>query len=164
MLGALAIRLLPVAHALVRALARAAAPRWALYPGGLLYRGDRLGPAPESWRRVLRRDPCFYCGGPGGTVDHIVPLSRRGPDTPANLTGACKACNTEKLATPLLLFLIAREAARLQRQPRRVLPTPTHRGWTTRQVRRKGLSLRAALHPNWSEPPTRAVISTRVRR
>lgn len=28
---------------------------------------------PPPWAPVLRRDPCSYCGGPGGTVDHIVP-------------------------------------------------------------------------------------------
>lgn len=50
-----------------------------------------------AYRRLLQNDPCSYCGGPGGTVDHIVPKAHGGPkwDT-QNWTGACARCNTRK--------------------------------------------------------------------
>ena len=62
------------------------------------------GRAGRPWRRlreqVLRRDPyCTIrgpkCTGLSTTVDHVIPLSQR-PDLghdPANLRGACAACN-----------------------------------------------------------------------
>lgn len=41
---------------------------------------------------------CAYCGDTAGPFhkDHVVPRSRGGPDTPANLVNACVKCNTEK--------------------------------------------------------------------
>lgn len=50
----------------------------------------------ETWARVLRRDPCAYCGARGGTVDHIVPGHAAEWDVPENLTGACQSCNGTK--------------------------------------------------------------------
>lgn len=63
-----------------------------------------------SYRRVVQRDPCSYCPGPGGTADHIdpkskfkaPPMSGRYEPLPAeygdwtNLTGACERCNHAK--------------------------------------------------------------------
>lgn len=47
-----------------------------------------------EWAKVLRLDPCAYCGLPSVAVDHITPhkfdVDR---DTPENLTGACNSCN-----------------------------------------------------------------------
>ncbi|NKY86593.1 HNH endonuclease [Nocardia veterana] len=47
---------------------------------------------------VLRRDNhrCGYCAGWAGTVDHIRPRSRGGPNTWNNLIAACGPCNTRK--------------------------------------------------------------------
>lgn len=48
---------------------------------------------------VLRRDGhiCGYCGAPNATtVDHVLPKSRRGPSTWANLIAACVPCNGRK--------------------------------------------------------------------
>jgi 5-methylcytosine-specific restriction endonuclease McrA len=56
----------------------------------------------------LRADPCSYCGGPGGTIDHIIPAARGGLSTSDNLTGSCEACNLAKGAWPLLPFLLLR--------------------------------------------------------
>ncbi len=53
----------------------------------------------------LRKDPCAYCGGPGGTVDHVVPKSSGG-DGNNNLTGACYQCNGRKDSKDLLSFLL----------------------------------------------------------
>lgn len=44
----------------------------------------------------LLTNPCDYCGGPGETLDHIVPLSRGGLHIPANLAPACLSCNSSK--------------------------------------------------------------------
>lgn len=57
----------------------------------------------------LRRDPCAYCRGPGGTIDHIVSSSRGSAETVANLTGACEPCNVSKGSWPLLPYLLLRD-------------------------------------------------------
>lgn len=51
-----------------------------------------------SRTRLLNRDQgtCGYCGKPGNTVDHIVPLSRGGDTTWTNTVAACKPCNNRK--------------------------------------------------------------------
>jgi 5-methylcytosine-specific restriction endonuclease McrA len=57
---------------------------------------------------VLRRDPCAYCGGKGGEIDHIVPYSKGGENDWTNFTSACGRCNRSKNARPLLTFLLSR--------------------------------------------------------
>lgn len=80
--------------------------------GAWARRVERLG----SWREVgeiapaLRRDPCAYCGGPGGVVDHIVAVAAGGVHEAENLTGACRRCNARKGTKSLLLFLANRLA------------------------------------------------------
>lgn len=59
-------------------------------------------------KSILRLDPCSYCGLPGGTVDHIVPRFAGGDSASGNLTGACRACQVEKGATSLLIYLAER--------------------------------------------------------
>ncbi len=40
---------------------------------------------------------CIYCGAKRDlSYDHLIPLSRGGPDTPDNLVLACKSCNSSK--------------------------------------------------------------------
>jgi 5-methylcytosine-specific restriction endonuclease McrA len=40
---------------------------------------------------------CIYCGATGGlTVEHMIPLSRGGPDHPDNAVMACPSCNSSK--------------------------------------------------------------------
>jgi 5-methylcytosine-specific restriction endonuclease McrA len=39
--------------------------------------------------------PCFYCGRPATTADHVVPVSKGGGSA-ANLVPACKPCNSRK--------------------------------------------------------------------
>jgi HNH endonuclease len=55
---------------------------------------------PDSGRnrnfvRVMKRDKgiCQYCGGPAGSVDHIVPWSYRHNNSMSNLVAACMRCN-----------------------------------------------------------------------
>ena len=51
-----------------------------------------------SRSEILRRDgyTCCYCGGPGTTIDHIIPKSRGGGNTWGNLCAACRDCNSAK--------------------------------------------------------------------
>jgi hypothetical protein len=58
-----------------------------------------------SYKRMLRRDPCSYCFGVGGTIDHIIPRSI-GDDGWWNLTGACERCNGKKGTNPALQFFM----------------------------------------------------------
>jgi 5-methylcytosine-specific restriction endonuclease McrA len=48
-----------------------------------------------SRRGVLRRDGhrCAYCQGMASTVDHVLPRSRGGADSWANLVACCLRCN-----------------------------------------------------------------------
>ena len=48
----------------------------------------------EEWRETIRKDPCALCGGPGGSIDHIVPRSAGGPNRWDNLSGCYRDCNT----------------------------------------------------------------------
>jgi len=64
----------------------------------------------DAWLRLLRADPCAYCGGPGGTVDHVEPRSRPvrglgGAHVWLNVVGACQRCNGAKADRSLLRFL-----------------------------------------------------------
>jgi 5-methylcytosine-specific restriction endonuclease McrA len=61
----------------------------------------------ESWREVLRRDPCAYCGTPpAGTIDHIDALAVGGGNILSNLTGACASCNCSKADRSVLRYLL----------------------------------------------------------
>jgi hypothetical protein len=52
----------------------------------------------QEWLREHEKpDECIYCGTKGPlTTDHILPLSRGGPDTPDNVIRVCKSCNSSK--------------------------------------------------------------------
>lgn len=64
----------------------------------------------REYPAVLLRDPCSYCGGPAGEVDHVTPVSRGGTSDWGNLTAACPICNRSKGNKPLLLWLLSRQA------------------------------------------------------
>lgn len=42
---------------------------------------------------------CFYCGDEPEmmTVDHVIPLHAKGPNTPDNIVLACRPCNISKM-------------------------------------------------------------------
>lgn len=48
---------------------------------------------------------CFYCGEYGDTIDHLIPKSKGGLDTPKNCVCACKKCNQLKSDLTLKEFL-----------------------------------------------------------
>jgi 5-methylcytosine-specific restriction endonuclease McrA len=86
-------------------------------PGNALGSGMPLGSSlrmdgeshAAAWKRVLRSDPCVYCGElTSTTIDHIHPRSQRriGTERWVNWAGACPRCNHAKRDTPLLLFML----------------------------------------------------------
>ena len=62
----------------------------------------------SGWRHRLRTEPCSYCGGDGGTLDHIVPSSRRGQTHWSNITAACCSCNMHRGIMSPMVFLVTR--------------------------------------------------------
>ena len=99
-------------------------PLGAGYPTGLTLRDDGQSHR-EAWASIVRRDPCSYCGGPGGTYDHIEPksqpartgaraheclpaLDQGGVHSWVNYAGACTACNGRKAVRGLLHFFAIR--------------------------------------------------------
>lgn len=45
---------------------------------------------------LIRKMPCGYCGNTGGTVDHVLPVSRGGINHWTNMVPACQRCNDSK--------------------------------------------------------------------
>lgn len=59
----------------------------------------------EKYNLIFNRDEnvCAYCGiDTNLALDHIVPISRGGDDTAANLVVSCKSCNSSKGGRRLL--------------------------------------------------------------
>ena len=74
-----------------------------------LMKGLKAIASPTRLRVLeLLKDPCAYCGGRAGQVDHIVSLAAGGDNSLENLTAACRSCNSEKRDNPLLIFLLKR--------------------------------------------------------
>ena len=50
-----------------------------------------------AWRKLIKDDPCFYCGAPKTHhVDHYTSLANGGTDHWWNLVRACSPCNLRK--------------------------------------------------------------------
>jgi 5-methylcytosine-specific restriction endonuclease McrA len=66
---------------------------------GHLIRDTYANGVKNSWwdirNKVLARDDykCFYCGQPAEEVHHLIPLSKGGTTTMANLISICKTCH-----------------------------------------------------------------------
>lgn len=55
----------------------------------------------EDRKRIIetQKNRCYYCGkkmDKDATIDHVIPLSRGGSNSPENLVAACKSCNSTK--------------------------------------------------------------------
>ena len=54
----------------------------------------------QWWQQKIAKGVCYYCDrqveAAALTMDHLVPLSRGGRSTKANLVPTCKECNTKK--------------------------------------------------------------------
>lgn len=69
----------------------------------------------QKWQnRVRKEGRCTYCAKPlttdTATMDHIVPLSRGGKTTLANLVVACRSCNMQKHARTAVEWLVFEQA------------------------------------------------------
>lgn len=70
----------------------------------LLASSNSPGVSTEQWRSICETHGfrCAYCGVEDKlTVDHVIPISRGGPDAPENVVPACKSCNSSKGAKTL---------------------------------------------------------------
>lgn len=69
---------------------------------------ETLGQETADWLKIIRRDPCSYCGSyDNPQVDHVVPITAGGGLEWDNLACACKSCNSSKHAKPLLAWLVS---------------------------------------------------------
>lgn len=54
----------------------------------------------QWWKRRLAKGQCHYCRRPISpkelTMDHVVPISRGGKSSKANVVPCCKECNNAK--------------------------------------------------------------------
>lgn len=62
----------------------------------------------EEYQKILRQDPCVYCGQPSSSVDHIRPINKAGVELWANFAAACRSCNSQKNDEELLHYLLWR--------------------------------------------------------
>ena len=66
-----------------------------------------FSPETIDYLRIIRGDPCSYCGVVGKMqVDHVEPLVRGGSGEWSNLAAACGHCNATKSDRTLLRFLL----------------------------------------------------------
>lgn len=63
-------------------------------------KGNNKGAGNALWMRRMRKERCHYCGEPGGTVDHVVPLSEGGENNQDNAVPACAPCNNFRQSQP----------------------------------------------------------------
>jgi len=73
--------------------------------GFVMNRFKALKSGEISWSTSIREyikereklDVCIYCGSKTDlTIEHILPRSRGGPDTPDNAVWVCRKCNSSK--------------------------------------------------------------------
>jgi hypothetical protein len=69
----------------------------------------------RAYRAAIADDPCRYCGGRAGNVDHYFPVAKGGSDMWTNLGPACAGCNRSKRATCGTAFALRGTADRITR-------------------------------------------------
>lgn len=105
----------------------------------------RLGYRPLAYRHILRRVRrrdgwvCAWCGDPGSTVDHVIPVCWGGRTRLDNCVVACRACNhsrnnalpSEFIARtgfqpthPVILRIVAEEKKYLEKAARSLRHRP----------------------------------------
>jgi hypothetical protein len=80
-----------------------------LYSG--LQKGTmKIGPFFDDERlKLILPQACCYCGGDKNlAADHLIPRKRGGADSGDNLVWSCRACNSSKCATDVLVWLSKR--------------------------------------------------------
>jgi len=68
-------------------------------------RGAPMDEQAREYSKILRNDPCVFCGRPFAEIDHIQPISKGGTSSWENLTSTCVECNRNKSSKSLLNFL-----------------------------------------------------------
>jgi len=119
-----------------------------------------LGLAPLSWGwnhprlprsstpnpafdEIVRQDPCSWCAGEGGTVEHVKPRGAGGSNTWDNKAGACWHCNHERGKATILQYLAKR--ARLPQRKAEPRLGRTIQLMAQQQAARKSLEKRAPI-------------------
>lgn len=69
-------------------------------------RAAAMTPEDHAYARLLRHDPCSYCGAPALPIDHIEPIWYGGAAGWENMTASCQYCNSSKRTDTLLSFLL----------------------------------------------------------
>lgn len=74
----------------------------------LLHGSQSPGFTSAQWCQMVEHfgGRCAYCGGPGTTIDHVVPISAGGRDEIQNVLPACKRCNASKGSRKLETWLL----------------------------------------------------------
>jgi len=90
----------------------------------IMDRYKRLQTGDIEWSTSIRawihekenKDTCIYCGSGGSlTVEHMIPLSRGGPDHPDNAVWVCSRCNASKGDKRLYEYFSLEDRNRLPR-------------------------------------------------
>jgi 5-methylcytosine-specific restriction endonuclease McrA len=73
----------------------------------LLRDSGSTGFTSAQWLSLVERfgGCCAYCGKPGTTIDHVVPIAAGGRDEISNVLPACKSCNASKGNKVLAIWL-----------------------------------------------------------
>ncbi len=45
------------------------------------------------WKIKMQGKSCYWCGGLGGTIDHLIPTCKGGKNRKDNCVPACRRCN-----------------------------------------------------------------------
>jgi hypothetical protein len=121
----------------------------------------RMQTAFYNWDRIVKTDPCSYCGRPGvyNTFEHVKPKSQGGTRHFTNAASACRDCQLARGNAPLLAFLLARRLVQVRgAETRRVITgrifsvTPKGPAQTPRKV--------APATPKGTPRPSRAMLCT----
>lgn len=79
------------------------------------FKKGRHSCARFSYKQVILKDPCVYCGGKAQGRDHIQARIRGGRNAWINRAPACSKCDRAKSEKSVLLFMII-DKSRKQRE------------------------------------------------
>jgi len=96
-------------------------------------------PLTEALKAAIRsyyKGVCQYCGSEGAShVEHIIPISKGGPDILGNTTLGCERCNYRKGATELDPMFVAIAHARAREAAEKILTLVRVATWSRPTIR-----------------------------